>query len=169
LAYDRWQALLQRVRTRPEYAGVLIGDFADFSIFSKWWQEQTIGVDDLALRKLAIDKDLFSFIHKTEKIYSSATCVLLSSEINHALSKLELIYRDVNQLAEGEIPRGVQRNQLHYQVQITHKGTDYYFGSFNSLADATQKMLSARTRIFKNAALADPMLTPSARLLIDKL
>jgi hypothetical protein len=169
LAYTRWKSLLQRVQTRPEYAGVVLGDFANFSIFKSWWQEHTEGLTSETIRNLAVDKDLFAFAHKTKKIYSSSTCVLLSSETNRALSKLELIYRDVAQLVEGEIPRGVQRNQSLYQVQITHQGADYYCGSFNSLANAIQRMLSARTRIFKNAALADPMLTPSARLLIDKL
>lgn len=169
LAYTRWKTLLQRVQTRPEYAGVVLGDFANFSIFNSWWQEHTEGLSSEALRNLAVDKDLFAFVHKTKKVYSSSTCVLLSSETNQALSKLELIYRDVAQLVEGEIPRGVQRNQSLYQVQITQKGVDYYFGSFSSLEEATQTMLKARTRLFKQSALADPQLTTSARELIELL
>lgn len=124
--YSRWKSMLRRVyledkRSRPTYSGCSVHkDWHSFMTFKSWMQ-----VQDWEGKQL--DKDLLTY---GNKVYSSETCIFVTSGTNNSLLDSASI--------RGEYPQGVTwcRDSNKYKAQCQHKRKSINIGRFTCINTA---------------------------------
>lgn len=119
--YNAWINMLQRCyydkyETRVigciAYNSVTVCDeWHNFQVFAEWYTKKRKPLDDAALIKPSLDKDILS-VTKQAIIYSPYTCCVIPKEINAML-----IGRNRKQISE--LPIGVTKTRQGYRVSAT--------------------------------------------------
>lgn len=127
----RWENMVERCReggayqkSRPTYMGCTLSeDFKNFQMFADWHVAQ-IGYK---LLNYHIDKDL---LFSGNRIYSSATCVLIPRELNYFILD--------SRGCRGQHPQGVYwcERDKRFTARVGINGKAKHIGNFLSSTDA---------------------------------
>lgn len=119
--YKRWKGMLERCYSpkcqikHPTYKGCSVSkDWLLFSSFKAWMEKQD-------WRGKYLDKDI---IYLNNKIYSPASCIFISREINNLLTDCRA--------AKGEYPQGVSWHKVvgKYVALCCRRGKQSHLGYF---------------------------------------
>lgn len=135
--YNAWINMLQRCyydkyETRvigcTAYNSVTVCDeWHNFQVFAEWYTIKRKPLDDAALIKPSLDKDILS-VTKQSGIYSPDTCCVIPCEVNTML-----IGR--NRIKENGLPKGVSEAKQGFRVSTTGVNSKTVFNKFETIEE----------------------------------
>ena len=143
--YQIWKDMVVRCYNEkfklkfPTYKDVSVcTEWLNFQTFADWYMKQRFAnkID------YALDKDL---LISGNKIYSPSTCVLIPQSINSALT--------TTRTNEGNLPTGVFNSGNKFIVRIAIKSKRKYFGTYPTIAEASQIYIIEKEKYVKELAL----------------
>ena len=142
--YAVWHSMLKRgyclkVKLKqPTYQDVTVCDeWLNFQNFASWYHKQQFANDN----DYQLDKDL---LVSGNKIYSPDNCVLIPQLINCTII--------IGQPSKTGLPIGIEKHGRIYRVRIGIKGKRESFGTYTTIAEASQVYVIEKEKYVKELA-----------------